>query len=361
MMILSLVWMETSTTHYLLGTAATFLLLAAGLLLFVLYFLQKQHRRARTKKHLRLLYSDLISEMSLCESESEREEVWARPSTEKIKKTWLTQSFGRKILIKELVKSKDSLTGDAATNLRWLYEKLALDKDSFQRFSSKAWHIKASGIQQLAEMQQAQYLIKIYRETNNRNAFVRSEAQIAVVKLTGFKGLRFLNIVSYPITQWQQLCLLDQLREQDVEPEKIQGWLLSKNDTVVEFALRLTAAFKCYALHPAVNDCLQHSSPVIREQALLALQEIYSEDTTPILLNIFPSCTKTEQWLVIKILLNNADKNGIRLLLSLLAQQNEEMQQFARLAVQEHHPDLLNNPGKEKEVVFPSSLHKKAI
>lgn len=61
-------------------------------------------------------------------------------------------------------------------------------------------------------MDQKNLLTKIYRETNSKNEFVRSEAQIAIIYMTGFNGLRFLDVISYPLTLWQQIKLLEQLR-----------------------------------------------------------------------------------------------------------------------------------------------------
>jgi hypothetical protein len=310
---------------YLLQVTGFFTLMVLGIFVFIAYYLQKRKRIAKTKRHLRNIYSDLISEISLCESEEELEGVVRSALSQTIQSTWLTKSLGRKILIKELVKSKDSLTGDAANNLRWLYEKLELDKESFRRFSSRNWHTKASGIQQLAEMQQAKYLVKIYRETNSRNPLVRTEAQIAVVKLTGFKGLRFLNIVNHPVTQWQQLCLIDQLKEQDIELGKINAWLSSGNETVVEFALRLVEIYKCYDLQEEVIRCAAHTSQLIRMQAFRSLKEIATEAALPFLMTHFRHCYKQEQLFLIDMIAELAEAEGIRFLQSLTSHPDESI------------------------------------
>ena len=343
---LSTILIETPPVVYLLEASGLFTLIVIGIVLFIVYYLQEKKRIAKTKKHLRSVYSNLISEISLCETEEEREEALAQPYMQSIISKWLSSKLGRKVLIKELVKSKDSLTGDAAQNLRWLYEKLSLDQDSFLRFSSKYWHVKASGIQQLAEMGQSKYLVKIYRETNSKNAFVRTEAQIAVVKLTGFKGLRFLNIVSHPITQWQQLCLIDQLKEADIEPQKIKAWLTSSNETVVQFALRLVEVYKCYELHDEVIGCLQHSSADLRLQALRAIKEIADDASFNWLWPHFNRSTKQEQLLLVEIFANLSTVESIRFLKSIRQSADETVQHKVNnlLAMMNIKTENENNP-----------------
>jgi len=345
---------------YLLEVSAMFTLIVISILLFIVYYLQEKQRIANAKKHLRHIYSNLISEVSLCETDEEREEVLAQPYVQSIITKELSKNLGKKVLIKELVKSKDSLTGDAAQNLRWLYEKLSLDKESFKRFSSKKWHVKASGIQQLAEMGQAKYLVKIYRDTNSKNAFVRTEAQIAVVKLTGFKGLRFLNIVTHPITQWQQLCLIDQLKETDIDSEKIKIWLLSTNETVVQFALRLIEVYKCYDLHEEAIACLEHKSAMIRTQALRAIKEIATDASFNWLWPHFNRSTKQEQLLLVDIFAELATAESIRFLKSLHEFADETVQHKANalLATMNIEPE---NKSEQSFTYLLSPLQKQVV
>jgi cbb3-type cytochrome oxidase subunit 3/L-fucose mutarotase/ribose pyranase (RbsD/FucU family) len=307
---------------FLWGAAFVFTGIVLCLLLYIFFFLGRHRKRERRKEAVRHQFIDLIAETAICETVPEIEET-----VETFQKTHdrlLQLPFARRILIQEMVKTKDSVSGRSAENLRFLFEKLELDKDCFVQFSSGQWHQKTLAIQQLAEMQQSKYLVKIYRETNNRNAFIRTEAQLAVVKLTGFKGLRFLSIVSYPLSQWQQLSLISQLQQSEAEEEKIKGWLSSKNETVTGFALRLVEVYKCYDLHEDVLRCLQHTSKAVRLQALHALKEIGNEDTISALLQHFSAGSREEQLLILDWL-NEADAGSevVRFLSSLLQHEDE--------------------------------------
>ena len=133
-------------------------------------------------------------------------------------------------------------------------------------------------------------ITRIYRLTNHKNFYVRTEAQVALVKMTGFKGLRFLNVVAHPLTQWQQVCLMQQLSEgADAEPEQVAHWLHSDNETVVELALKIVGAFKIYSLHDAAADCLNHNSETVQQEAVRTLGEI-EQEATGALLQKFHSC-----------------------------------------------------------------------
>jgi len=351
-----------SPTGFLLQLAAIFAAIVAGILLFIAFYLHKKSQLAKTKQYLRGVYSDLISEISLCETTEEKEALLVQPFFQTCFSKWLSHPLGRKVLIKELVRSKDSLTGDAAQNLRWLYERFSLNEDSFRLFQSSQWHFKAMGIQQLAEMQQANYLVKIYRETNNKNAFIRTEAQIAVVKLTGFKGLRFLNITSHPVTQWQQLCLIDQLKEQDIEVNMIRNWLSSKNETVVQFALRLIEIYRCYELHDDVAACLRHVSDVVRLQALRAMKEIASDTSFNFLWPLFSRCTKPEQLLLIDLFGEIGTAECSRFLATLINANDESIRHKATVLLEQLKPMVVKAEEKPTApTYFLSPVQKKVV
>lgn len=188
--------------------------------------------------------------------------------------------FNRKILINELILVRKNFSGEVGDNIRLLYEQLGLHKDSEEKLKSYKWHIKAKGIQELSLMQQKQHWKSIYKLTNNSNEHVRMEAQAAIIRLTGFVGLRFLNEVTYQITEWQQVNLLRLLQNfPAVDFKGIERWLKSSNTSVVVFALKLAAIFRRYELHDLITECLSHQDEAVRLQAIKTLGEIYQEDT----------------------------------------------------------------------------------
>jgi hypothetical protein len=272
----------------LVHTLVTAMLLLLGLLLsavvFMLIYLlsirNTEKRRSDWKESARLLVSNAIFS-----EEDGRQPEPATPDSCK----WIHTPGFRECLIDKLVIAKKNLTGDAADNIVRLYRRLGLEKDSVQKLSSLKWHIKARGIQELAWMEQKDQLSRIYRQTNNRNEFIRMEAQLAIVRLYGMEGLRFLHVVSEPISEWQQIKLLAHLPRKTGESLKgIRGWLQSPNPSVIAFSLKLVAIHHQFELHDQVATCLQHRNAPVRMQAVRCLREIYNENTSRLLIDHYP-------------------------------------------------------------------------
>ncbi|WP_121352651.1 hypothetical protein [Flavisolibacter nicotianae] len=326
-------------TAWLLLAARVLTLAVAAILLFVFLFLLQNKRKKKRKAQLRVLFSDLIAEITIAENRPELQETLQAFASPKGRKQLLANGYARKILINELVKTKENISGQSAGNLCWLYEELGLRQDCFRAFRTGKWYRKVRAMQQLAAMQQNDYLVKIYRETNNKNSFIRTAAQLAVVKLTGFKGLRFLSIVSHPVSQWQQLSLLSHLQEGEVEAGMIRLWLSKKNESVVEFALRLVEIYKCHDLHNEVVNSLRHDSAAIRLQALQALREIYTDNTAEALLQAYPLLNRPEQLAIVAMLPEvGGSENALRFLTTLVQGEDEGLCFHAMHAIQQISP-----------------------
>jgi hypothetical protein len=260
-------------TEHLLLAGGAMSGMAGLVILFIFIYLKRDANMVRKHKKLSILFSDLIAEVIQCAHEKELEEVMGQPSVKGLVSKYAHRRMARSILTKELIYMHKNMSGVAADNVRWLFTYLRLEEDVVQRFRSKKWHIKAKAIQQLAEMQQLQHLARIYRDVNNNNEHVRMEAQVALVKLTGFSGLRFLNVARHPISDWQQLCLLQELPVHgEVQPDKIRSWLFSDQESIVAFSLKLIHKYHCYELYDEVITCLDSTSACIRQQAAQALE-----------------------------------------------------------------------------------------
>lgn len=293
------------------------------ILTFIAFYLWNRNIHIVNGKKLKIAFSDIISEAIICETMEELTVLVNDDGFKRVQNRWLRSSFGRNYFIKELMTAKDSLSGISGTNLIWLYEYLELNQDSSRMLSSKKWFKKAIAIQELARMNQKGYLKRIYRETDNENSYIRTEAQVAMVKLIGFQGLRFMNIVSNPVTQWQQLCLIQQLEEVAIETPRVKGWLESKNATVVEFALRIVERFKSFELADDVAGCLSHPSSDVRLQAIKALKEIANDNTAEQIIRRFIHFTRSEKLLAMQLLEEFASASDLNLLTNLLPGEEE--------------------------------------
>ena len=249
----------------------------------------------------------------------------------------MKNSIARQFVIDELVGCKKNFSGLVGENIAALYLELGLKEESLRKINSRnSWHIRAKGIQELYMMDQKDVLTTIYKNTNSTNEYVRMEAQTGVIHLTGFPGLRFLDVISYPLTEWQQLKLLEQLRisakKEDLS-EKIPHWLTAKNDTVVVFALKLADEYQQFSVTKDVLKCLVHQSAQVRSQALKTLVRLADEKAPMLLLGYISKEPYYNQAFILDALKNMATDNDKDFLVRLLDNPNDMIKLKAAIVI----------------------------
>lgn len=261
------------TPQTLISCVVFFLCITFSLVFFTYLYLGLKKRafffKERIKKNLELWISNVI----LADDD---EEIRIPEKFQRLFKTKAARDYA----IENLITNKKTFSGSVANNIRQLYEELGFKQDSLKKLQSNFWYIKAKGIQELAIMDQNDQLLRVYRLTNSKNDLVRNEAQAAIIHWSGFNGLRFLNIASYDISEWQQVQLLVQLKnftQQDMP--KMQQWLSSPNDTVVIFALKLSEVYQQFQVKNKVEECLFHTNEKVRIQAVATLAKIGDENS----------------------------------------------------------------------------------
>lgn len=303
-------------------------------LIFITFYLVRRTARSKKRKKLRNYFSNIISEIAICESVSEIEAFLHEASVEKNLHKLLQSSFSKQVFIRQLTKTSGNMAGGASENLKWVYEYFQLEKDSETRMQSSKWHIKARAIQELAQMQQKKYIKKFYRLANHSNAFVRQEAQTAIVKLFGFPGLRFLNVAGYTITDWQQFCLLQELTLKRITSfAGVEKWIRSSNNSVVIFALRLVETYHWHELHDEVAAQLTHSSERVQRKAIQTLGEIYQPHTAALLIDAYNKINKQLQFAVLKVFQKAATENEVPFLLQQLKHPDNQFKLIAARAI----------------------------
>lgn len=335
------------------------MILVCSLLVFMSIYSFRRHQFTTKRNWLKKCFADVVSDIILCESPEELEVAISKVDNNV--KTALKFRYGRKVLLKEIIHTKANFTGHAADNLVWLYERWSFHQDSLARFASDKWHIKAKGIQQLAEMRQTRFLKRIYRDTDHPNALVRKEAQVAIVQLIGFEGLRFLRFIQYPLTQWQQLCLLHQLNEQDINVKSIEEWLRSANETVVEFALRLIEKYKCFTLQNLIIDLLNSPNQNIVSQAIQTLNEIADEDTATLLIPYFDMLAGIHQHELLQIIVNNIQPEQHSFLLDLSTSTDPLICNTALKALQKFHVQFIGKKQRTNTGVYLLPVPEKDV
>ncbi|MET0463920.1 MAG: HEAT repeat domain-containing protein [Chitinophagaceae bacterium] len=306
---------------------------------FIAFYLAYRTRRTARKKQLRLLYSEHISMLAICDGEEDLQQT-INDTLSRIKEQGLAKDEqARGVLIKELVTAAKSMSGTAKENINIFYRAAGLDQITIDQLKKGAWHIKSRSIQTLSHLGQKQHIAKIYRHTNNRNELIRSEARVAVVKLTGFEGLRFLDVISYPLTEWEQLCLVHELSENHLPDFKhIPDWLHSDNDSVVEFALRLGEGYRIFEMHGYVAFCLAHRLPAIRKKAVQTIRAINQPATAALLVAQLLREEEEVQLVVLEAMGEAGSENDLAVLWPFLAHPRTIFKIAAAKAIRNSHP-----------------------
>jgi hypothetical protein len=132
--------------------------------------------------------------------------------------------------------------------------------------------------------------VSILNLTNHSHPIVRMEAQTAIVHLQKYKGLSFLNTLTYPLTEWHQVNLLQLLAQQPlVSVPGISNWLQSCNASVVQFALKLIGEQHAEEFCGEVINLLYDNNINVRRCAILCLGEILSGEAIDALKKHFPN------------------------------------------------------------------------
>lgn len=251
----------------------------------------------------------------------------------------LQNSIFRNCVINELIQAKKNLSGTSSINLKKLYEVLELNNYSFTKLNNTKPHIKAKGIQELGILEQKKYVKEIFRLTNNEIELVRNEAQCALVSFYGFLGLRFLNVTTYPISQWQQIQLLNKLTgAKPANFDIIKKWLQSPNESVRIFSLKLAASFNCYDVYDNVVNCLKSASLQMRLNALEYLKKVPQQDTADHIITHFRFENKIYKLAVIDALKDIGCEKQIPFLLKQLHDKDDDVKAAAATSLALLHP-----------------------
>lgn len=304
-----MIYLELSLI-FLLGTAVTIIVFMA------IYLKIRRNRRTKYAKWNNM--ADLLLRKAIF-FEGDTDQPNCRvPVTGRVTKLLLNDRF-RSHLTKKIISAARSLSGQSSDNLRSVYLQLELDKFALKMIGSNEWHKKAYGIQQLGVMGLKSHLDTVYRYTSHSNELIRIEAQLSVLKLHGFEGLRFLDAATYRISEWQQILLLKELSlHSHSNLTGIDKWLQSANSSVVIFALKLTRNYHHYELYDAITHCVKHPDAGVRMQAIYALTEIYTEGTSALLLDLLPGEQIDLQLPIARALRKIGDRNDLPALISFL-------------------------------------------
>ncbi|MEJ2585750.1 MAG: HEAT repeat domain-containing protein, partial [Robiginitalea sp.] len=233
------------------------------------------------------------------EEDSEQREDYIRMKIEI--RDQLKTPMNRIVLSEVLMDLRQDITGEARTRLLSLYQDLGLHRDALRKLKSVRWEKVSQGILELTEMRvdQAYHILK--KHINDKRSVIRKQAQLAIVSLRE-EGIRYvLDTARHGISEWQQLKLMELLKHKEAfVPPRFRDWLISENEDVVLFALRLIRYYRQSDASRAVITLLQHRSPDIQAAALECIREFRFEEARSPLKRHFKSATTEVKILILE-------------------------------------------------------------
>lgn len=199
------------------------------------------------------------------------------------------KSAFRNLFLHQLVDSEKKFSGTAKNKIKNLFDQYNLQREAVKKLNQKKSHLIAGGIRELTVMDAKDAHAKIADFLSHPSSQVYQEAQYALVRFNGFKGLDFLSSASDKISEWQQLRLLLSITQiPENSGDSIEVWLRSSNDSVIIFTLKLIRKFRLLSFYSTVIDLLDHASVDVRIDAVQTLLSIENSSTIQYLTEIYP-------------------------------------------------------------------------
>jgi len=268
----------------------SFLFIGLGAIYFLAIFFYRNRLSAKSAKELQRKreLSPMISEFIFHEEDASKDE---KSNYVKLKieiRQLIKDDFNRNILSEVLLDLQKDVSGDTQKRLFKLYQDLNLHVNAFAKLKSWRWEVLSKAIRDLTEMQVSEAYGFITKFINDNRATIRKQAEIATVTLR-HEGLNyFLDTTKYKISEWQQLKLLDVIRNQkDYQPPRFKVWLTSTNSYVVLFALRLIKFYNQNDANTSLIELVKHKNSHIKEEAIRCIKEFHVVEALDTLKVIF--------------------------------------------------------------------------
>ncbi|WP_273566782.1 hypothetical protein [Maribacter halichondriae] len=254
----------------------TFLFVGLAVLYFTGVFFFRNRISSQTKK-LKLRkdeFSPMISEFLFYDDNASKDEKTRYIELKLEIRQLLKDDFNRKSLAEILLDLRKDVSGDTQLRLFKLYKDLGLHKDAYQKLKSWRWERVSKGIMELTQMQVVESYNLITKFINDKRSTIRKQAEIATVTLKPDGITYFLDTTRYKISEWQQLKILDVLRNfEDFQPPRFKAWLTSTNRHVVLFALRLIKYYNQNDVNASLVVLVKHKNDQIKTEALKCIKE----------------------------------------------------------------------------------------
>lgn len=222
-------------------------------------YMKQKFRESYQEKILELTYSDEY-ENGL----PAREQIYFK----KVKRLLFTRS----IFADELLRMHEMVYGVLHKRVHLYFDLLLLPNDAHNYLHSRHWYYKIKGLRIYAQLDNKKEIAYIKRLMLSKNNVLRSEAQLAMARLTEDNNpLYFLKDLQQQLTVWEQLNLIHYFTNFKKTVGDLSSLLASKNISVVTFGLHCIRIFNCFEYFDQILALTRHPDPNVQDVAFEAL------------------------------------------------------------------------------------------
>lgn len=314
--------------QYVLTVTALFFLTAAILFIFIIISrvmdgIKFSRKRLMEKKAQQFITSIMFND-----------EEWNAIRIENFKDRYLTNTFNCQVFLENLILLRKNIIGEMSDQLRQLYKDLGLHIYSKKKLYSGSWNKIAQGIGELAEMDMQQESVLIRSFINHPNQILRSEAQIAYLKLQNNDPFSFLNELEEHLPEWSQMQLgRAAQKSQALHLPHFENWLAKEEPSIVIFCIRMIAFYNQNQAYPKLINLLDHAAENVRKEAIIALRHLEVFEATEKLISIFEKETQAVKLEILKTLPGISGEENIPFYEMLLSDRDKSLQLAAAKAI----------------------------
>lgn len=307
--------------------------MVSGFFLFIicclisyLFILRRSLRiKENIKSKLQLLYETELITYLYAENEEESVNLERVGIIEKMKIN-SSNKFQRRIIIEIMEKLRNEISGEMSDLIKELYIKTGLINFAIGKLSHKKWYIKSIGIKELTSFQIEEVYDKVVLHINHPKKEVRNLVQLYLINLFHFKGLDFLNDLKAPLSEWDQIQLLEILQKFDDQSiPNISKWLNSSNDSTVFFALKLAKIYNQFEVIEDLIQLLSHKNIEVRIETIGLLGYFQVPEAKKHLMPTYETLSLDEQIAFFKLLEVVFDDNDEAFVIENVTNENFEI------------------------------------
>ena len=293
------------------------LILNISIVLLVMYFTNKMKtRRARYIQIYRNSYEEVLSSYLFGDIEWDLAVL-------KLKK--LKKPLNRKILTSVLLVFKENLRGEMDNQIPQIFINLGLEKDSLKLTKSIFYHKRIEGLKALTNLdpENAKEIIPNY--LNDSHFLVRTEAQVAYVRLYPENPFDFLKTLTSPFPRWTQLSSFFTFRLHQVPVPAFVDYLDSEIPTIRNFSLRMITFFQQLENASAIYKLLDSPIEMTRFLSIRAVNDLRLYEGKHMIKNMYQSETRNNKLEIIKALKNIGDEEDFDFLESIIQSESTSL------------------------------------